>query len=220
MTPMGKPPPLAVRLAKALPFRRAPKGDGNFRTTNHYFAKQKIWRERILPEVGDKAAFIRGLVALAGHAVAAALLAAGRPKNAAIGAALGVLPAFVSNDLLAGIAGLDDWIDRMFEKPIERATGDGRKRADEDYGYIGQFFQYFIEGITHLLFAKEIAHKVTGDWGRIDRIPEESLATVFKDFFTQYYPHEHTDQPPYVWDASKRPKGSVTNLLFRDFGSL
>jgi hypothetical protein len=29
---------------------------------------------------------------------------------------------------------------------------------------------------------------------------------VFAEFFTQYYPHEHTDQPPYVWDASKRPK--------------
>jgi hypothetical protein len=71
----------------------------------YIFAKQKIWRERILPKVEDKAAFIRGLVALAGNAAAAALLAARRPKNAAIGAALGILPAFVSNDLLAGIAG-------------------------------------------------------------------------------------------------------------------
>ena len=45
---------------------------------------------------------------------------------------------------------------------------------------------------------------------------------MFKASFTQYYPHEHTDQPPYVWDASEparraevvrhqpAPRGSLT----------
>lgn len=172
----------------------------------YIFAKQKIWRERIIPQVADKSGLLRGLTALAGNAAAAALLARGRPKNAAIGAAVGLLPALVSNEMLAGIFGLDDWIDRMFGKPIERSPANRRQRRDEEYGLVGQFFQHFIEGITHLLFAQEIANKVTGDWGQIDRIPELSVTSVFEKFFTQYFPHEHTDQPPYVWDASERSK--------------
>ena len=32
---------------------------------------------------------------------------------------------------------------------------------------------------------------------------------MFKHAFTQYFPHEHTDQPPYVWDASERPGKSM-----------
>src|SRR5262245_16802749 len=165
----------------------------------YIFAKQKIWRERILPEVGNKADLIRGLTALASNAAAAALLAAGRPKNAGIGAVLGLLPAFVSNDMLAGIFGLDDWIDRMFGKPIERAAGDGRKRADEDYVYVGQFFQSFIEGITHLLFAKEIPNKVTGEWGSITRMDEQSISTVYREFFTQYYLSLPKTRSSFMW---------------------
>jgi hypothetical protein len=95
----------------------------------YIFGKQKIWRERILPELGDNTALIRGLMAELGNLAAAALLAARRPKNAVLGAALGALPAFVSNDLLAEIAGLDDWIDRMFGKPLERTIGDRRNRT-------------------------------------------------------------------------------------------
>jgi hypothetical protein len=200
---------------------RVPAGDltylelGNYLTdvsqfrdpVSYIFAKRKVWQEKVLPQAEGTKDLIRGLTLLAGHAAASALLVAGRPKNAALAGALGALPALlVSNDLLAGLVGIDDWIDRMLGKPIERVQGDARRRTDEEYGYLGQFFQHFIEGITHLLFASDAAHKVPGQWAEIDRIPSESISTVYKESFTQYYPHEHTDQPPYVWDASERPK--------------
>jgi hypothetical protein len=170
----------------------------------YIFAKQRVWRDKILPKVQRKSELVRALTALIANAGAAALLVAGRPKNAGVAAVIGALTGFVSNDLLADVFGLDDWIDKMLGNPFERVNG--TKRPDKAYGYVGQFFQHFIEGITHLLFAAEIPNRVSGEWRAIDRIPEAQVSVVFKEFFTQYYPHEHTDQPPYVWDASERPK--------------
>jgi hypothetical protein len=184
----------------------------------YIFAKQRIWREFILPEAAKKAEVFRGLGILAG----AASLAAGQvlkeltsgvtsqiakyagPALAGLGGALAVLP----TDTYAMIGGAVSWIDKMFGTPIEEIPGDLKKgeRDDKHYGYVGQFFRYFIEGITHLLFADDIRDKVKGEWGRLDRIPEKSVTAVFEEYFTQYYPHEHTDQPPYVWDASERPR--------------
>lgn len=172
----------------------------------YIFAKQRVWREKIMPRIGDKGTALRILSALAAYVTAVPLVGAGRSKNAALASVLGALPSLVSNDTLAGIVGLDDWIDGMLGRPVERTPGSGRRRKDEEYGYIGQFFQHFIAGITHLIFAEEIQKKDTGEWGKIDRIPEQRVRAVFEAFFTQYYPHEHTDQPPFVWDASERPK--------------
>ena len=108
------------------------------------------------------------------------------------------------NDLLADWLGVDEWIDRMLGKPIERLDAQGKRRP-EDYGYVGQFFQHFTEGITHLLFAQDVRVGPPGEWSRVGRIPASGVTAVFAYAFTQYFPHEHTDQPPYVWDASRRP---------------
>jgi hypothetical protein len=180
------------------------------------FSKQRIWREFIIPKVGDKVGTYRKLAALAGGAALAAGEVIKRmtsgvvsdiakytgPVLAGVGGLLAVLP----TDTYAGIGGADDWIDKMFGTPIERTTGDLKKRDEKHYGYVGEFFHYFIEGITHLLFAAEISNKVKGEWGKILRMPEAEVTAIFTEFFSQYYPHEHTDQPPYVWDASDRPK--------------
>lgn len=175
----------------------------------YIFAKQKIWRENILPGVAGSALvlLIQGLTALASVAGAAALMTLGKTKYGALALATLPLQGLLSDrehEMFAGIKGLDDWIDQMFGNPVEKLGPDG-KRKPEQYGYVGQFFEHFIEGITHLLFAQEISKDIEGNWGKISRIPEKSISTVYKNFYTQYYPHEHTDQPPYVWDASKRP---------------
>jgi hypothetical protein len=181
----------------------------------YIFAKQRIWREFIIPKVADKAVVARVIAALAG----AAGLAAGEllkkftsGKLAKVGevggpvlAVLGGIIATLPNDTFAGIKGADDWIDQMFGTPIERVGGDLKKRDEKHYGLVGQFFRSFVEGITQLLFAEEISNRVSGNWGKLNRIPEHSVSQIFNDFYTQYYPHEHTDQPPYVWDASRRP---------------
>lgn len=177
----------------------------------YIFTKQRIWRELVIPRAADKVALLRGLAALAGAAGLAAsqllkessdFAKYGGPVLAGVGGILALLP----TDTYAGIVGADDWIDKMFGTPIERTVGDLKRRDEKHYGYLGQFFQYFVEGITHLIFADDIPSKVRGEWGKLDRIPEKSVSAAFGEFFTQYYPHEHTDQPPYVWDASERPK--------------
>ena len=195
---------------------------------SYIFAKRRVWKEKVLPKAENAKDFIQGLAIFVGTVVGGALAVAGKSKYSPIGLAAGALPfLLVSNDLLAGIKGADDWIDQMLGNPIDSVKG--KRRTDEEYGYIGQFFQHFIEGITHLLFAQEAPKRLPGEWAQIDRIPQESLAELFKGkppneakeavdgraesprtrevgSFTQYYPHEHTDQPPYVWDASERHK--------------
>ncbi len=182
----------------------------------YIFAKQRIWRDFVLPKAADQAVAYRILGALAGAAGLAAsqllkdrisgipadIAKYGGPVLAGVGGILATLP----TDTFADIGGADEWIDQMFGTPVERTTGDLKKRDAKHYGYVGQFFRYFVEGITHLLFAEEIPNKVKGDWGTVGRISEKHVTAVFNEFYTQYYPHEHTDQPPYVWDASERPK--------------
>lgn len=196
---------------------KVPRGDltylelGNYLTdvsqfrdpVAYMFAKRKIWRENILPKAEFAKDLIHILAILVGGAGAISG-AAGYKKLGVAGGALGVAGLLVSNEKLAAFKDADDWIDQMLGTPIEK-IGAGRRRTDGEYGYLGKFFQHFIEGITHLLFAAEVTNTVPGTWRDIDRIPEASVSAVFREYFTQYYPHEHTDMPPYVWDASKRP---------------
>jgi hypothetical protein len=182
----------------------------------YIFAKQRIWRDMILPKTADKAMPLRVLGALAGAASLAAsqllkdrvsgvggdIIKVAGPVLAGAGGILALIP----SDTLADIGGADEWIDAMFGTPIEQMGGDPHKRDERHYGLIGEFFRYFIEGITHLLFSQDVPNQVKGPWGQIGRIGAQSLTSMYQEFYTQYYPHEHTDQPPYTWDASQRPK--------------
>ena len=188
----------------------------------YIFAKQRIWRELILPKVADEAMAYRALAAMTALAALGAAHAAKEitsgfaedfasyagPTLAGAAAVIALLP----TDTYADIGGADEWIDLMFGTPLEKTPGDLaktlaelQKRDAKHYGYVGEFFRHFIEGITHMLFADDVTNKAEGEWGKLARIPEKSVSDVFEKFFTQYYPHEHTDQPPYVWDASRRP---------------
>lgn len=201
---------------------------GNFLTdvsqfrdpVTYIFAKQRIWRERVIPKTRDKTALLRALSAIgAGVALAASQavkkVTSGTTEDVAEGAlvglaALGGILATLPSDTYADLAGADEWIDALFGTPLERtpltrAPGAGARRDEKHYGYLGMFFRHFIEGTTHLLFAQDVQRRTGGDWGRVEPIPEGRVTEVFAEFFTQYYPHEHSDQPPYVWDASKRP---------------
>jgi hypothetical protein len=193
----------------------------------YIFAKQRIWREKVLPTVEEKlpnraATALVGALALgAGEAIKR--LVSGTAGDVAEGAGIGVgalagLLAAVPADLLADLFGADDWIDRLLGTPIDRAplppAGVGpsdlrlkalKVRDEKHYGYLGEFFQHFIEGTTQLLFADDVAKRSKDDWGRVDAIPVSRVSEIYGEFFTQYFPHEHSDQPPYVWDASKRP---------------
>lgn len=177
----------------------------------YIFAKRKVWRESIVSGVGKDARVqaIEGLTALAAIAAAAAIGLTKKSPYAALPLAVLPVEALLADqfhDAIAGLLGLDDWIDKMLGVPAEKLRTQDSRRADKDYGYLGLYFLHFIEGITQLLFADEVPNKVKGVWGTIPRLPETKVAEVFKAYYTQYYPHEHTDQPPYVWDASERTK--------------
>jgi hypothetical protein len=186
----------------------------------YIFSKQRVWREFVLPKAADKVLALRILSALAGYVALAASqtvkeLTSGTTADiakytgyglAGLGTGLAALPSLFSTDTLAGVFGADDWIDKMLGTPFEKLIGDPLKRDAKHYGFVGQFFQYFTEGITHLLFASDITNRVKGSWGSIDPIPKDRVEAIFSEFFTQYFPHEHTDQPPYIWDASQRPR--------------
>lgn len=182
----------------------------------YIFAKQRIWRERIIPGTA-KSDLVRLIRALGAAGGAAALGASQYLKDrlsstggTAVEVAGGVLAgaggllAVLPNDLYADFAGADEWIDALLGTPLEQIPGDARRRDAKHYGDVGEFFRYFIEGVTHLLFAQDVKER-RGDWGRVEPIPESRVTEIYQEFFTQYYPHEHSDQPPYVWDASKRP---------------
>lgn len=177
----------------------------------YIFAKQGVWRDEILPGVDDdgKVVLAKALAHLGALAGAAALASAEGSKRFLAPIPLALSPLLKGlnnkiNDAIADALGIDDWLDRMLGKPIEKLDADG-KRKPEDFGYVGQFFRHFVEGVSHMLFSQGVTQRVKGEWGTISAIPETDLAKVFETFYTQYFPHEHTDQPPYVWDASERP---------------
>ena len=180
----------------------------------YIFAKQRIWRDFVIPQAQDKTQLLRGLSALgAGAALAASQYlksltsgtAADVIEGAGIGvAAIGGILALLPSDTYAALSGADTWIDTLLGTPIERTPG-VVAQDEKHYGYLGEFFRLFIEGATHFIFAQDVQRRSDGAWGTIKPIPANRVAEVYGEFFTQYYPHEHTDQPPYVWDASKRP---------------
>ncbi len=193
----------------------------------YIFAKQRVWREKVLPKVETKlpdraVTALVGALALAGG-TAVKRIVAGRLGDVAEGAGFGAgalagLLASLPADLVADLVGADTWIDELLGTPIDRTplpppgigTSAQRAAALEErdakhYGHLGQFFRHFIEGTTQLLFADDVARRSKDGWGRVDPVPVDRLSEVYAEFYTQYFPHEHSDQPPYVWDASRRP---------------
>jgi len=184
----------------------------------YIFAKQRIWREFVIPAVQDKTQLFRGLAALgAGAALAASQYlktltsgtAADVIEGSGIGlAAIGGIIAALPSDTYADLSGADNWIDSLLGTPIERTPGVARD-DEKHYGYLGEFFRLFIEGTTQMLFAQDVSRRLSGPWGSLKPIPANRVDDVYGEFFTQYFPHEHTDQPPYVWNAAKRPASKL-----------
>jgi hypothetical protein len=179
----------------------------------YLFAKHTVWREEVIPAAGEH--WATNVIKLVLHLLTLAavyLLAQAESKTAkafapvaALGSPLVKAGDTLINAALADFIDVDEWVDKMLGRPIEKLKTLG-KRDPKDYGFVGQFFQHFIEGITHLLFAQDVPSGPSGRWGEVTRVPSTSVTGVFAHAFTQYFPHEHTDQPPYTWDASDRPR--------------
>ncbi|WP_226663239.1 hypothetical protein [Microbulbifer aggregans] len=185
---------------------------GNFLTDVSQFrdpvwyiiAKRTIWKENVLPGTGEIATPAQIALAALGGIGAVASQSLGKSKIAAANAIGGVLGAAFSPQFLAELLDLDDWLNQMLGVPL--IEPEERRRTNEEFGFVGEFFRHFIEGITLIVFSDEATEDLPGTWGQIDPISASRVSEIYTRFFTQYYPHEHTDQPPYVWDASKRPQ--------------
>lgn len=92
---------------------------------------------------------------------------------------------------VAGVAG--PWLDEMLGKP------DPAHR----HGALAQFFTSIIHGLTHFFIANDSRYQAfllgpLNTLGISLQFPSPSeLDRVFAKFYTQYYPHEHLDFPPY-----------------------
>ena len=102
---------------------------------SYIFAKQRIWREFVIPKASKKASAKRLAIVLGSYALAAASLAKDQRALAGGLAALGTVPGFITDDLLAGIKGADDWIDQMFGVPVEQLPQEqpGRTAATDSW---------------------------------------------------------------------------------------
>lgn len=183
------------------------------------FTKRRIWREKVIPRVADKFPIPKAAIAAIGAGlVAGTKLAEDVLPDELEGVLYGVggsaaLAGLLPYDTYADLFGADNWIDAVLGTPMDRSasaqTASGLPGRDlRHYGLLGTFFAHFIEGVTHYLFAQEVRERNKGTWGRVQPIPQSRVSAVYAEFFTQYYPHEHTDQPPYVWDAGRRPQAA------------
>jgi hypothetical protein len=154
------------------------------------FAKRGVWRDSIIPRAAGATDVAQGVVAGLGVLAMPVLALTGHPRWAMVsGLAGGLLPSLITEERLLDLfRDVDDWLDRMLGVPIDRVPP-GRRRTDAEYGYLGLFFQHFIEGITHMLFSEAVTERVPGPWAQVGRLPETALSAAIAEHFTQYYPH-------------------------------
>ncbi|MGH9892899.1 MAG: hypothetical protein ACREA0_13095, partial [bacterium] len=109
----------------------------------------------------------------------------------------------ISEVILNFAVDLDEWIDRMFGV---------HEPANKRFGKLSQYFQQVVSGLTHVIFANDITNLTVWEkalrlrMGVDEALPPEELNRIYDKFFTQYWPHEHTDFPPYVLYGEHRPQ--------------
>jgi hypothetical protein len=114
----------------------------------------------------------------------------------------------ISEAILNWAIDLDEWIDRMFGV---------HEPADKRHGRLAAYFERVFAGVTHLIFSDDVQQ--TAMWrpllapamGDIARLPPAEVTRMYSKSFTQYYPHEHMDFPPYVLYGEHR----VNHRLYR-----
>ena len=109
----------------------------------------------------------------------------------------------VASELILSLAvDLDEWIDQVFGVP---------EPADKRFGKLSQYFEHAVHGLTHLIFADNIPQQpyweqqLRKKMGNHEPLPAAELERLWDKFYTQYYPHEHADFPPYVLYGEHRP---------------
>lgn len=102
----------------------------------------------------------------------------------------------VLSDVILDAVDVDVWLNQLMgehEPPARR------------YGKLAEYFENVVLGVTHVAFADDVAKPLLPEgFQRLQRIPAAEVDRIYRRFFTQYYPHEHTDYPPYVMHGEQR----------------
>ncbi len=117
-------------------------------------------------------------------------------------AVLSVIPVIgVLTDVILDVADIDVWLNQLMGE---------HEPANKRYGKLALYFENVILGITHVIFADDIPKKeairtmLPPEFQRLEPIPAKEVDRVYHSFFTQYYPHEHLDYPPYIINGEQR----------------
>ena len=107
----------------------------------------------------------------------------------------------ILSDVILDALDVEEWVDQLMG---------GHEPPERRYGKLAEYFQAVMLGVTHVVFADDIPKKeavramLPAHFRALEPIPPAELERVFARFFTQYYPHEHTDYPPYVIHGEQR----------------
>lgn len=110
------------------------------------------------------------------------------------------------NDIALDALDVDVWVDDMLGQA---------EPADKRYGLLAAYFEQVVLAITHLIFADDIPLKQAArmflpeDLAALEPLPAAEVTRVFRWAFTQYYPHEHLDFPPYPPDPEQRKRHAL-----------
>ncbi len=161
----------------------------------HMMAKRTIWREIVQVLWEEIEQRLGGEIVRAFRHPSTGY-SGGRPYNS---------PGNLEGLILGGV-GIDDWVNQLM--------GEYEPSAKR-YGKLAQYFEKICLGITHVVFANDIGRRETlrsmlpPQFREMELIPPEEIERIYGRFFTQYYPHEHCDYPPYVMDGQQRARNSM-----------
>lgn len=101
----------------------------------------------------------------------------------------------ILTDTILDVVDADQWLDQLMGKYAP---------VNSRYGKLAEYFEHIMLGITHMIFSDDIPKKealismLPAQFQQLDPIPAAEIDRIYRNFFTQYYPHEHCDYPPYV----------------------
>lgn len=110
------------------------------------------------------------------------------------------------NEIALDILDVDKWINDLLGEA---------EPANKRYGDLAKYFEKMMLAITHVVFAKNIPQKdkvrqlLPPEMQTLGEIEPDELNRAFSRFFTQYYPHEHVDLPPFVLHGDQRVRHSI-----------
>lgn len=112
----------------------------------------------------------------------------------------------ILSDVILDAVDVEVWLNNLM--------GD-HEPAARRHGKLAEYFQNVILAVTHIIFADDIPQSqqvrsmLPPELQGIEPIPPAEVDHVYGQHFTQYWPHEHVDFPPFVLHGDQRPRNRM-----------